>query len=134
MTDQISIYTENKKGAAREILSTLSREGINILGIVSHDSAEFGTMRLIVSEPEKAFSLLCEKGYLCRMGAVLAIELEDKPGELENMLAAVGDMNLNIDYLYVGYSRERCTPVIHLRCSDMELVAAMLERKGYRVS
>ena len=79
MLAQISIYTENKKGAAKDILSILAKKDINILNLVSSDSGEFGTMRLLVSDTEVALTELKQNNYLCRRDWVIATELEDKP-------------------------------------------------------
>lgn len=133
MIDQISIYTENRKGAAREIFSIFSKENINVLCFVNCDSGEFGTMRLIVSDAEKAMNCLTDKGYLCKATKVLATELDDVPGALESLLLKIENMYINIDYMYVGYSRENSAPIIILHCSDMEIVARALTDAGYKI-
>ena len=133
MIEQLSIYTENKKGATREILSNLSNAGINVLGFVNNDSAEFGTIRLVLSDTAAAEKTLTEKGYLCRSSHVIGVELDDQPGALENLLAIFEDMNINIDYMYVGYRRENETPIIMIHSSDMEIVSGSLKNSGYSV-
>lgn len=133
MIEQISIYTENKRGAARRIFAALSEKDINILCFVNSDSGEFGTLRLIVSDTHLAMETLGSLGYLCKRTQVLAIELADHPGELERVLAKVEDMNININYMYVGYDRETGAPLIVFHSEDMDVVAGMLERAGYVV-
>lgn len=133
MIKQISIYTENRRGAAREIFSVFAKAGINILSFVSSDSGEFGTMRLIVSDSAAAMAELTRKGYLSKMDSVLAAELEDVPGALENLLAFIEEMNINIHYMYVGYMRENRVPIIILRCDEMGIVEQNLTGKGYTV-
>ncbi len=133
MVQQISIYTENRRGAAREIFSIFAKENINILCFVNSDSGEFGTMRLIVSDPEKAMAQLNAQGYLCKKDNVLAAELEDVPGALERFLIRFEEMNINIDYMYVGYMRESHAPVIVLHCEEMDIVASQLKGSGYTI-
>ena len=133
MLAQISIYTENKKGAAREILSILAKKNINILNLVSSDSGEFGTMRLLVSDTETAMTELKQKNYLCRRDKVIATELEDKPGTLEAFLAHIEKVNINIEYMYVGYIREAKTPVIIMHCEEIEIVEQNLKSNGFKV-
>ena len=65
MLKQVSIFAENKKGAFQSITSILQKEGINILGSVTNDSPEYGIVRMIVSDTDKALSTLSENGYLC---------------------------------------------------------------------
>lgn len=133
MITQISIYTENKRGTARRIFSLLSKENINVLSLMNGDSGEFGTMRLIVSDSEKAVAQLQDNGYLCRTDNVLGVELEDTPGTLEQLLAKVENMNINISYMYVAFMRTTGKPVIILRCDEMDIVANALQRNGYTI-
>lgn len=131
MIEQLSVYTENKKGASRKILSIFSRENINVLGFIGSDSGEFGTLRMILSDTPKGFSLLTENGYLARIDEVIGLELADSPGALEKVMKDIEEMNINVDYMYVGYSRKAKTPLIILHCEEMDLVNDALKRKGY---
>lgn len=133
MIDQISVYTENKRGAAREIFSLFAKANINVLCFVNGDSGEFGTMRIIVSDSAKAMDEINKKGYLCKCEKVIATELLDVPGTLEKCLSVIENMNVNIDYMYVGYSREHNTPIIILHSSDMDIVADTLKSNGYKL-
>ena len=133
MLAQISIYTENKKGAAREIMGILANKDINILNLVSSDSGEFGTMRLLVSDTDMAIEELRRNNYLCRRDSVIATELEDKPGSLEMFLSHIEKVNINISYLYVGYIRETKTPVIVMHCDDIGIVEQNLKSNGFKV-
>lgn len=133
MLKQISVYTENKKGAARKILSVLSAENINVLGFNSSDGGEFGTLRMILSDTERGCTLLTKNGYLCRVSEVIGMELEDTPGALEQALAYIEDMNINVNYIYVGYSRKTKAPLIILHADDMDVVSAALKSKGLRI-
>ena len=133
MIDQISIYTENRRGAAREILSIFSKAGINVLSFVNSDSGEFGTVRVIVSDTDKAMESLKTGGYLCKLDNVLAAELDDTPGSLEQFLGVIDEMNISIDYMYVGYMRDNHMPVIIIHCSFMDIVAQGLNKHGYTI-
>lgn len=133
MIKQLSIYTENRKGAALKILSLLSSKNINVLGFVNNDSGEFGTVRLILSDNVAARAALADEGYMVKESDVMAIELEDKPGALEGLLKVFDNMNININYMYVGYMREKSTPVIMINSTDMDIVSNTLASKGYAV-
>lgn len=132
MLQQISVYTENRKGAAREIFHILAEAKINVLSLMNSDSGEFGTMRMVVSDSEKAKEKLKEKQMLCKIDHVLAIEVEDQPGELEHLLEEIETMNINISYMYVGYMRESKMPVIMIHCDELDVVESILKKKGYR--
>ncbi|MCR5667298.1 MAG: hypothetical protein K6G01_10765 [Eubacterium sp.] len=133
MIQQISIYTENTKGAMRRLLSVISDAGINVLGFWNGDSGEFGVVRLIVSEQEKALEVLARQGYICKESSVLGIEIDDCPGSLVTLLQVIEQMNINIDYMYVGYRREDARPLIMIHCEDMDIISTQLKHKGYAV-
>ena len=66
MLKQISIFAENKKGMLQSITSILAQENINIMGSVTNDSAEYGIIRMVVSDPERALEALSKEGFICR--------------------------------------------------------------------
>lgn len=133
MVEQISIYAENKHGEARKVFKLFKEADINVLCFINSDAGEFGTMRFIVSDTKLAARLLKEKEYLFKVQEVIATELEDHPGALEELLARVEDMNINIEYMYVGYSRETNKPLIIFRCEEKDIVARNLEKNNYRI-
>lgn len=133
MIEQISIYMENGKGATLRVLATLSQADINVLGFVCMDAGEFATLRLILDDTALGLETLKAAGYVCKADSVLGIELEDKPGALEALLAHIEDMNINIDYLYVGYARDGAVPLIMIHCGFADVVEDNLKRAGYRV-
>lgn len=130
--EQLSIYAENKKGTIKNILSILSQAKINVLGFVNDDKGEFGTIRLIISDTDKGLALL-EKSFICKKAQVLGIELPDNPGSLQGLLAQIDEMNININYMYVGYRRENSMPVIIFHTDEMEIVAKTLQKKGFKI-
>ena len=130
---QISIFTENKKGATRQLLSVLSAANINVLGLVSNDGGEFGVIRMLVSDTELAAKLLTESGYQCKVAEVLGIEVVDEPGSMEELLRKFENMNVSIDYVYVGYIRECQKPVIVLHTPYLDVVTTQLVKAGYNV-
>ena len=131
MLSQVSVYTENKKGAMLEITRILQQEEINILGSVNNDSAEYGIVRMVVSHPQKAVQALREKGYMCKLTDVLGIEIQDRVGELNRLLAALHDSNINVDYMYLSFNRESGSPVMVFHTSDITEVEECLTAKGF---
>ena len=130
MVKQISIFTENRKGAMRSITRLLAEGGIDIDAFVTNDSAEFGIVRMLVSDPDRASALLTEAGYQIKRTAVMAFEIPDKPGSLDRLLEAVED--INIDYLYASFDRESAGPVIIIRADDMDELERFLKSRGFR--
>lgn len=131
--EQLSVYAENKKGTIKSILSVLSNADINVLGFVNDYGGEFGTIRLIVSDTKKAQTLLETNKFLCRVVKVIGVELDDKPGSLEELMTKIQKMNINIDYAYVGYRRENNMPIIIIHTDEQEIVENELLKNGYKI-
>lgn len=130
---QVSIFAENKKGALHKILSALSAAGVNIAGFVTNDSAEFGIIRMVTSDVDKAEELLEKSGYLYKVSDVLGVEIEDEPGALNALLEALLHMNINVDYLYISYNRENAKPIMVLQVPSLTEVASSLENQGFHI-
>lgn len=131
MLKQISIFAENSKGTLKHITGILEEERINILGSVTNDSAEFGIMRMVVSDPEKAMQALERAGYLCRLTDVTGVEVEDEIGNLHHLLVALSESNINVDYVYLSFNRETGKPILILHTEDTFEVEACLKAKGF---
>lgn len=115
------------------VLQTLADANINILGSVTNDSAEYGIIRMIVSDPDLAHKLLLDAGYLCRIGDVLGIELVDEPGSLSEFLKVLKEINVNVDYIYLCYNRETGRPVLIFHTESINEVEASLLTRGFEI-
>lgn len=132
MLKQISVFAENKKGAMHHLTSLLSDKEINIIALVTNDSAEFGIIRMIVSDPQAAYEALVSDGYMVHLDRVIGVEMDDRPGGLDKILEAVEKSYVNIDYLYISYDRERSVPIAIMHAEDAEL-EEVLQADGYQV-
>ncbi len=133
MLKQVSIYAENRKGTMQKITEILLNRAINILGSVTNDSAEYGIVRMVVSDPAAAVGALQEAGFVCRLTEVIGVEVEDEVGNLNRMLTVLLDSNINVDYLYLSFNRDSGKPIMVFHCGDIMEVKACLEAKGYTV-
>ncbi|MCD8195748.1 MAG: amino acid-binding protein [Lachnospiraceae bacterium] len=131
MLKQLSIYAENKKGAAQAITGLLAEQDINILGSVINDGAEFGIIRMVVSDPEKALRTLEAAGYLCRLIDVLGVEVADEVGNLNKLLKALSDSNVNATYIYLSFNRDTGKPIMVMHAEDIFETESCLESKGF---
>lgn len=131
MLKQISIFTENRKGALQKITGILAEADINILGSVTNDSAEYGIVRLIVSDPAKAITLFQEQEYMCRMTDVLGIEVQDEVGNLNKLLVEMKDSNISVDYVYLSFNRQSGKPIMVLHVEEAYEVEECLKNKGF---
>jgi hypothetical protein len=86
MVKQISLFLENKKGRLAKVCRTLGDAEINIRALSIADTADFGVLRLIVNDPQKAYAILKEKGFAVDITDVLAVEVPDEPGGMAGVL------------------------------------------------
>lgn len=130
MLNQVSLFAENTKGGLYKITSVLKKADINIYTMLANDSAEFGIVRLIVDKPEIAIEALKAEGYQCRQDKVIAVEMNDTPGYLDGILAALNNANIDISYLYISFNRETVKPVVVFKTTEPE-TATFLIGRGY---
>ncbi|MBR5276677.1 MAG: amino acid-binding protein [Bacteroidaceae bacterium] len=97
---QLSVFLENRLGRFSQIAKIFSEAGINMKAFTVSENAEFGVLHLIVSEPEKACSLLREKSFAATLNEVICLQCPDVPGALEVALAAITDADISIEYMY----------------------------------
>lgn len=131
MLKQVSVFGENSKGTLQKITSILAEAQINIWGSVTNDSAEFGIIRMVVSDPEKAEKKLTEAGYMCRLSNVLGVEVADEVGNLNRLLLALSESNISINYMYLSFNRDSGKPVMVFNTDGNWEVQECLKSKGY---
>lgn len=102
---QISIFIENKPGRLAQVTRHLADENINIHAMSIADTADFGILRLIVDNPDKALEVLRENDLLVKTTGVLAVALEHQPGSLAKVLKEFEKADISIEYMYAFTSR-----------------------------
>ncbi|MBU9727486.1 ACT domain-containing protein [Diplocloster modestus] len=127
MLKQLSVFVENRSGSLMNVTNALLDADINIRAISSFDTPEFGILRLIVDQPAEAKAALTARGFVVRVGDVLAVELEDKKGSLNAMLKILADGNISINYIYSFVIRENQAPVMVFHTDDIEEATQLLE-------
>ena len=132
MLKQVSLFTENTEGGLFKITSILAKADINIYTMLANDSAEFGIIRLIVDKPELAIDVLNDNGYQCRQDKVIAVVMEDTPGYLDGILAAIHGANIDISYLYISFDRSTVKTVVIFKTNEPE-TATFLIGRGYKL-
>lgn len=133
MLKQLSIYAENRKGTFQNITELLEEKQINILGSVTNDSAEYGIIRMVVSDPQKAMDALEKTGYLCKLTNVTGVEVADEVGNLNRLLLALSESNINVDYVYLSFNRNSGKPILIFHAEGAYEVEACLTAKGFTV-
>ncbi len=97
---QLTVFLENRSGRLAEIADLIGQAGINIRGFSTTEAAEYGIVRLIVAEPERARDLLHEAGFTTHFSHVICVHVPDEPGGLARVLDELAKSGVSIDYLY----------------------------------
>ncbi len=97
---QLTVFLENRSGRLAEVADILGREGINIRGFSTTEAAEYGILRLIVTDPERAKALLHDAGFTTHFSFVICVKVPDEPGGLARVLDELASAGVSIDYLY----------------------------------
>lgn len=98
--EQLSIFLENKVGRLAEVTEVLASADINIRTLSLADTSDFGILRLIVNDHEKAKAALKEAGFTVGLTSVVAVEVPHKPGGLNSILHLLGKKGVNVEYMY----------------------------------
>ncbi len=131
--DQISIFLENKSGRLAEVTRTLGDAGVNIRALSLADTSEFGILRLIVNNNEKAIEVLKSKGFSVNRTEVVAVEVPDKPGGLAEILAILDKEKVNVEYLYAFLSRQGDRAIVIFRFDETDKAIESLTAHGATV-
>jgi hypothetical protein len=133
MVRQISVFVENKAGSLGKVTSAIREAGISIRAVASFDTPEFGIMRIIVDQPDEALEVLKENGFIVRIGNVMAVELEDRQGSLDEVLEVLSGGNISINYIYSFVIRQGRAPVMVMHTDDMTEANQILSHHNIKV-
>jgi hypothetical protein len=128
MIKQLSIFLENKKGRMWKALDVLEEAGINIRALSLADTSDFGILRLVVPEPDRAQEVLEENGFLVKIGEVIAVGITDKPGGLNKILKILNKSGINLEYLYAFVEQNKNRAIVVLHPENIEAGLEALEK------
>ncbi len=97
---QLSVFLENKSGRLTEVSNILGNAGINMSAFTVADTSEFGILRLIVSDHEKALKVLRENSFSVSLTDVVCLNCPNEPGAMGKALQILSDNEVSIEYLY----------------------------------
>ena len=128
---QISIFLENKPGQLSAICRDLADAGINIATLSLADTADFGIVRMIVDDHEKAKDVLAEKGHVVNVREVIAVCVPDRPGGMAEVMQVLDMAGVNIEYSYAFAFHKGEKAVLVFRFSDNAKAESALKTAGY---
>jgi len=115
---QLSVFLENKSGRLTEVLETLGKENIRITALSVADTSEFGILRLIVSDLDKAKQLLKDQMFTVNLTEVISVMAPNEARHYAKILRILSDQEISVEYTYAFSTGEKS--VIVLRCSNTE--------------
>lgn len=127
---QISVFLENKGGRLADVTKALGEQGIDISALSIADTTNFGILRMIVNNPDRAESALKEKGYAVRVSEVLAMAVEDTPGSLSGALDILEKSGIAIEYIYAFVGKTDSRALVVLKAGDMDKASRVLTDAG----
>jgi len=130
---QIAVFLQNQPGHLNGICRALANANINIATLSLADTQQFGILRLIIKEWERAATVLEAAGYLVQMRDVIATEVEDRPGGMADILDVVSKANINIEYMYAFAERHGSKAVLVFRFADPDHAIEALTTAGINV-
>lgn len=131
MLKQLAVFVENQSGNLRRVTEALHGQGINIYAFASFDTPEFGILRMMADQPEKAKEVLTSRGFVTRVCEVIVVKLPDEEGGLDKMLHALQESNININYTYSSFGRNSKAPAVVIHTDEIFETENVLKTKGF---
>ena len=128
---QLSVFLENRAGRLDEVLQILGANDVNIVALSMADTADYGMMRMIVSNPQKGRAVLKEAGITAMLTDVVALRVPHATGSLAKAMHQIVDGEINVEYMYAFANGADASAVI--RCDDPLRVIDILKGSGFDV-
>lgn len=130
---QLSVFVENQLGKLAEITGVLKENDIDIRALCIADTTDFGILRLIVSDPDRAEKLLREQGFTVSITGVIGVGVLDRPGGLADVLQPLSAAGIGIEYMYAYVSKSDRTAFVILRVEDTQRALDTLRENGITI-
>jgi len=131
--EQISVFLENKSGRLADVASVLASADVNIRALSLADTTDFGILRLIVNDTEKAKQVLKDNGFTVGKTEVIGVEVADRPGGLAEILNVMKDNNINVEYMYAFLQKSASKAIIIFRFDELEKAIDVLQKAGIKI-
>jgi len=131
--EQISILLENRAGRLTDVTKVLSEAGVNIRALSLADTSDFGILRLIVTDHERAKKVLKENGFTVGRTSVVAVEVDDRPGGLHHILELLSNSRINVEYMYAFVQQSGKNAVLIFRFDRTDQAIEILQQNGIKI-
>lgn len=130
---QLSIFLENKSGRLAEVTKVLADAGIDMRALVISDTTDFGILRLIVDQYDKAYSILKENEFTVSLTDVVVVGISDEVGSLASVLQLLDKLGIGIEYMYAFLNRKVGEVAAVLRVEDVNMTIELLLSNNVKV-
>jgi len=136
VVQQVSVFLENKSGRLAEVTRALAQAGVNLGALSIADTSDFGILRFICNDPDKAAQALREAGFSVGETEVLAVTVPHRPGGLAELVEAIKPLDANIEYLYAFVTKMEGSALVVIRVETGRQadVAEALRKAGYHLA
>lgn len=125
---QLTVFLENKSGRLAELTKVLGDNDINISALSIADTSEYGLLRLIVSDGDKAVKLLKEEGFSVNLTKVICLSVAHIPGALHKAVKVLADQDIGVEYMYAYLAGDNAAIIMKL--SDCDMGIEILKKQG----
>lgn len=133
LVNQIAVFLENRKGRINDFARVLKEQNVDLISMSIADTKEFGILRAITRDNEKAVQALKDAGFTVVTSELIGVEVDDRPGGLSDVLSILNNKDVDIEYLY-SYARiEKGKAIILLKVDENKLALDALTKGGFKV-
>lgn len=130
---QISVFLENSKGRLYEVTTLLGQHHINIRALNIAENGDFGVLRMVVDKPAEAVAALKKGNFVANQTEIVAVEVEDRPGGLADILKVFNDTDLNIEYMYGFIEKSSDKALMVFRFDNIDKALTILKKHNISV-
>ena len=130
---QLSVLLPNQHGTLANLTDIFYREGIDIRAISVYDTTEYGILRTVVDDPDKAVEILKKNGIVAMLSDIMAINPEDRRGSLNEIFGILAQAGVNVDYVYSFVVKKGGPQYFVLKVEDISWAEDLLAEKGIEV-
>lgn len=133
LVKQLSVFMENRPGRLYKLTHALGKEAIDFVTLSIADTKDFGIVRFIARDNERAYEILKNEGFTVGQTELIGVEVEDNPNALASVIEILDEKNINIEYLYSFVLTNHNTAKILMRVENTEQAVKVLEEKGIKL-
>ena len=133
LVKQLSVFLENKSGRLNHLTKALGENGVNILTLSIADTMDFGIVRFITRDNDKALKVLKSAGFTVSQTELIGVEVGDKPGALNETLDILEKNNIGVEYLYSFVLSDSHTAKILFKVADNNKAVSVLKKNNVKL-